>query len=69
MPRHRLRIPQANATTAEERPMVWSDDDPRQALQVGDVVSAGGIRYVVTALEMRAENGGLRVASYSVECS
>ena len=66
MPRHRLRIPQANATTAEERPMVWSDDDPRQALQVGDVVSAGGIRYVVTAFEVRAVNGGLRTASYLV---
>jgi len=49
--------------------MVWSDDDPRQALQIGDVVSAGGVRYVVTALETRAENGGLRVTSYSVELS
>jgi hypothetical protein len=52
---------------AEERPMVWSDDDPRQALQVGDVVSADGVRYVVTNFEMRAENGGLRTASYVVE--
>jgi hypothetical protein len=67
MPRHRLRIPDRNATTAEERPMVWSDDDPRDALQVGDVVSADGDRYVVTAFEMRAENGGLRPASYLVE--
>ena len=49
--------------------MVWSDDDPRPALQVGDDVSAGGVRYVVTALEMRAENSGLRVTSYSVERS
>ncbi len=47
--------------------MVWSDDDPRDALQVGDVVSADGDRYVVTAFEMRAENGGLRPASYLVE--
>jgi hypothetical protein len=67
MSRHRLRILQANATTVEERPMVWSDDDPRQALQIGDVVSADGVRYVVTAFEVRAVNGGLRTASYLVE--
>ena len=47
--------------------MVWSDDDPRPALQVGDVVSAEGVRYVVTNFEMHAENGGLRTASYVVE--
>ena len=67
MPRHRLRIPQANATTAEERPMVWSDDDPRPALQVGNVVPGDGVRYVLTALEMRAENSGLGIASYLLE--
>ena len=47
--------------------MVWSDDDPRETLQAGDVVSADGVRYLVTACEMRAENGGLRPDSYMVE--
>jgi hypothetical protein len=47
--------------------MVWSDDDPSQALQIGDTVSADGVRYVVINFEMRAENGGLRTASYVVE--
>jgi len=67
MPRHRLRIPHGTAVNAEERPMVWSDDDPRETLQAGDVVSADGVRYLVTACEMRAENGGLRPDSYMVE--
>jgi hypothetical protein len=67
MPRRRLRIPDANAANPEQRPRVWSDEDRREALQIGDIVTADGVRYVVTALETRAENGGLRVASYLVE--
>ena len=67
MTRHRLRIPRGYAVTAE-RPIVWSDDDPREALQVGDVIAADGVRYVVAALEMeRDHDGGLRPASYLVE--
>jgi hypothetical protein len=68
MPRHRLRIPDPNVTTAEERPMVWSDEDTRDALQPGDVVTADGVSYVVADSEMeRDANGGLRTASYLVE--
>lgn len=47
--------------------MVWSDDDRRETLQVGDVVTTDGVRYVVTTFEMRAQNGGLRPVSYVVE--
>jgi hypothetical protein len=66
MPRHRLRIPHTKDANAVERPMVWSDDDPREALQVGDVIAADGVRYVVSTFEMERDgNGGLRTASYS----
>jgi hypothetical protein len=68
MPRHRLRIPDPNITSTEERPMVWSDEDPRDALQPGDVVTAVGVFYVVADAEMERDgNGGLRTASYVVE--
>ena len=48
--------------------MVWSDDDPRDALQRGDVVTAVGVFYVVESAEMERDgNGGLRTAAYVVE--
>jgi hypothetical protein len=68
MPRHRLRILYLTAANAEEQLMVWSDDDPRAALQIGDVVVADGVSYVVTAVEMeRDHERRLRPASYLVE--
>jgi hypothetical protein len=68
MPQHRLRIPDRNVRHAEERPMVWSDEDPREALQPGDVVTADGIPYIVAVSEMQQDrDGGLRAASYLVE--
>jgi hypothetical protein len=41
--------PDPNVMHPEERPMIWSDDDPRDALQTGDVVTADGVPYIVTA--------------------
>jgi hypothetical protein len=68
MPRHRLRIPDPHVMSVEERPMVWSDEDPRDGLQPGDVVTADGVSYVVADSEMeRDANGGLRTSSYLVE--
>ena len=45
-----------------------ADEDPREALQVGEEVAADGVQYMVAAFEMeRDPNGGLRPASYLVE--
>jgi hypothetical protein len=68
MPQHRLRIPDPSVVNAEERPMVWSDEDPREALQPGDVVTADDVSYVIADSEIpRDRNGGLRAAFYTVE--
>jgi hypothetical protein len=48
--------------------MVWSDEDPRETLQPGDVVTVDGIPYIVAVSEMQQDrDGGLRAASYLVE--
>jgi hypothetical protein len=68
MPRHRLRIPDLSVVSAVERPTIWSDDDPRDALQAGDFVTANGVRYLVADVEIqRDRDGGLRTGSYLVE--
>jgi hypothetical protein len=68
VPQHRLRVPDPSVLNPEERPTVWSDEDPRAALQDGDAVTADGVGYVVTGVEMqRDREGRLRPASYVVE--
>ena len=70
MPRHRLRLPHPTATNSEERPTVWSDEDPRLGLQIGDIIiiATDDVRYIVTSSEMQRDaDGTLRPAVYSVE--